>query len=602
MTVAPSASQDSWLEFGKAKLSGLCRELGADSTHTARALATLGKLMSPWGQTGRPDVPVWRSDITDDHSPFEVSVSVEPSRLELRMLVEAQAQNMERDAGWGAAIDLTESLAGEPGVSLRRFHATKELFSPDERITPRFALWHAAVVPRTQPTLYKLYLNPQILGSANAPGLVREALETLHVDRGWEAVQQLMAVDAAANELLYFALDLEDTAEARVKVYVAHHGVHASALNNQLLQFSNYEPGYATSLIRRLSDHDGPFQERPVLTCLGFRGSQAEPEVTLHFPVRCYADNDLLVADRLEELVVGGYGARLRRAIESYARRPLHEGRGLITYVSMRTSRLGEGARTVAYLSPEAFAVAHPLRGPLAAAPSDVRQSGIRYGSGDGNEAAPAGVESYVTQKYSELLSHPFVTNRQEKTGMADFIATVRSLSFFMTCAHDAFRIAAARASDPVLAPTIRKKYEDSAKVQQRFLLELERLERDSSAKVDFSPGHAICRDAGYALVNEVIGDVDDVKRLAVLLSLDVIARVFVQKAFESLQVPGYSDEGHAILHDQAWLALEAASLDAVRLADARKAIDIAFRSASEFASGLMQSVGRTSPLSMTAS
>jgi DMATS type aromatic prenyltransferase len=345
-------------EIGENKLRALCEQLGSTPAQAALAQQTFRNLTQPWLNQVPADAPAWPSDITDDHSPFEFSVSFGKNGRDVRILVEAQDGRMEEHQGWEPAVLLTRRLAGQPGVNLARFEQIQDLFAPDARVRARFALWHAAAVPAEGPTLYKVYLNPQVLGSAGAPDLVREAFARLGMLEAWPFVEDLLRLPAERNEILYIALDLSDTADARVKVYVAHHGVRTAALESHLRRIPSYQAGEATRLTRELADSDGPFVERPVLTCLGFVAGRPAPEVTLHLPVRCYAGHDGQVVERLAASVGGQAGADLAAAIAAFAGRKLDAGRGLITYVSLRGAR--DGTRVVAYLSPEVYRTEPP--------------------------------------------------------------------------------------------------------------------------------------------------------------------------------------------------------------------------------------------------
>lgn len=602
MSLTDYGFQETWVGLGEKKVTGLCDALDVSRTQRASALNTFRLLIHPWGDQPMSARPEWPSDITDDHSPFEVSLSMEGESCDLRVLVEAQGPQMAVDRGWRHALALTDALNAEPGVSLDRFRTVQHLFEPDPRVESRFGLWHAAVVPPEGPVLYKLYLNPQVLGSANAPGLVREALEKLNVDQGWEAVQQLMAVDATGNELLYFALDLADTPRARVKVYVAHHGIQASVLNKQLSLFSNYYPGHANRLIHQLADHDGPFKERPVLTCLGFSGSQAEPEVTLHFPIRCYADNDASVVGRLERVLGLERGRRARQAIEAYAQRPLEAGRGLITYISIRPSHEGSDTRTVIYLSPEAYEVSQPLHqkpGHMA----DVRQSGIQTTGklgADQHANSLADVEQYIAHRQRELTLHPYIQRLQEQRDPSDVLHTAKGLCFFVMAFQDVLRIAAEKAADPVLAPFIRNHFAEDAGHDRWFLADLQKLGIEVSIPFLFSADHKLARDVGYTLVAEAL-HTTDAARLAMVLALEANGHVFFAQMIAQLEACGLADNlqyfgrfheqiehDHSVFEGEAQEQLETYMLNREQLARVRRAIDLTFDQIDALASDLL--------------
>ena len=604
MTLVQKAPSQTWLDFAQLKLAALCGSLDVPKRQAADTEATLRRMMSPWGNSPRKRTTSWPSDITDDHSPFELSVSVEPGRVDMRILLEAQGPDMASDAGWQHALALNERLEPQEAVSLDRFRTIQHLFEPDPRVKARFALWHAAVVPSVGPVNYKLYLNPQILGPTNAPGLVREALEVLKVSNGWDAVQQLMAVDSVRNAPLYFALDLKDTEQARVKVYVAHEGVHAGSLNKQLSLFANYEPGQATSLIGQLADHDGPFDRRPVLTCLSFRGAQVEPEVTLHFPIRCYANNDELVAQRLARVVGGEEGAALKRAAEAYAMRPLSLGTGMITYVSFRASQMGKGKRFVAYLSPEAYEVARPEDAGLTPGQLEVKQSGIQPSLTRHNNPTLEDLEAHIEFRQSELLEHPYIKRLEAKYSTSDVGITARGLTFFVMAFQDVLRVSAERATDPVLAPMIRNHYSEDAGHEQWFLADLQRLGIDVGVQYIFSPDHTLCREVGFELVGEAMLTADDAKRLALVLSLEAIGHVFFERVISCLEAFDQGDDyqyfgrfhqdiehNHAVFEGDAKDQLSQFVLDRPRFDAARVAVDRTFELMQNLASDLLERI-----------
>ncbi len=515
--------------LGKRKLRALCSALGTNSHQTASAFATFARLTEPWLERVPADAPVWHSDITDDHSPFEFSVSLERQRREVRMLVEAQDDRMTHHQGWEPALDLTRAIALEPGVSLARFERIAELFAPDAHIPARFSLWHAAAVPDSGPVLYKLYLNPQVLGAAAAPGLVREALKLLNIPQAWHAIEALLAVSAGRNEILYFALDLTDTPHARVKVYVAHHSVRTAALEHQLAFFRTYEPGDATWLTRTLANSDGPFCQRPVLSCLSIADASPDPQVTLHFPIRCYARDDAAIIRRLQQALGEPSGSELADATNAYAGRSLDAGRGLITYVSIRRS-LNEGVRVVTYLSPEAYRV-EPAEEDSRRYESSAAQSRSASDS-RGVELTMQDVLHHIADRQDEIARHPFIESlRRADDEGHDMKAMAKGLTFFVMAFQDVLRLTARRVSDPRLVEIARTHYTEDSGHEQWFLHDLKALDIDVSVGFIFSSLHEVSRDVGYALVAEVLGAKDDYDRLAVIYALEAVGHAFFEPA-----------------------------------------------------------------------
>jgi DMATS type aromatic prenyltransferase len=574
------------VEYGEKKLRNLCSGLRVDAQLGKSALAAFHRLTHPWLASIRPRRPTWPSDITDDHSPFEFSVSVEPGRFDIRILVEAQDERMTEHQGWDPAIALTERLANEPGVSLERFERIRECFVPDRRIRARFSLWHACVVRANGPVLYKAYLNPHVLGAAAAPGLVREALERFDMADAWRAVEQLLAA-SPHNELLYVALDLASGVDAAVKVYVAHHGARIATLEQQLRAFSRQVPGTATRLIEQTADHQGPFRKRPPLTCLGFTGASHHPVVTLHFPIRCYARDDQQIVDRASALLGENGGPQLAAGIAQYAARPLNAGRGLVTYLSVRRSPT-EDLRMVAYLSPEVYRVEAP-------AGADVPKA-----------ASMIDVMAHVAKREAELTSHPFIDLLRRPASVFDVATFVRGMTFFVMSFQDVLRLTAREVRDPRLTKIAATHFAEDAGHEQWFLHDLEKFGIDVSLGYAFSRDHEVARDLGYALVAEVLQAKDDVDRLAVVLALEGAGHAFFDTAISFFEKRNLAEglryfarrhqqveSNHEIFGGDVHQSLSQIELTSGKLAEALATVDRVFDKINELPNDLFERVTR---------
>src|SRR5215207_7687359 len=123
---------DLLVDHSAARLGGLCRAVGFEDHAVQRAVSALRRLMHPWG-----DVPIgcdsgWVSDIADDHSPIEFSLSFDGGVPEVRMMIEAQGAHPTLESQAAAALALTHKLAQEPEVDLDRFDRVADLFLPEE--------------------------------------------------------------------------------------------------------------------------------------------------------------------------------------------------------------------------------------------------------------------------------------------------------------------------------------------------------------------------------------------------------------------------------------------------------------------------------------
>lgn len=351
--LAPALNSSPMSEAGKLKLNALCSGLGAPADQVRSALASFELLASTWKNSPVGREPRWPSDITDDHTPFEFSLAFSDGRTNIRLLVEAQGGRHGGLAMWDAALQINELLAKQPSVSLERFEAIRDLFVPDERLPARFALWHSAVIDPVGKIFYKVYLNPQVLGSAAAPALVQEALQRLGLGRAWPRLRAFLSRGAGQNELAYLSLDLTESVEARVKVYVAHRAITALELEAQLREFPSYIHARASSFVEATTRSPGPFLRRPLLTCLNYSGTEHEPSLTLHVPVRCYSENDEVSLQRIRELLSVDDGRALSSALRAFSDRPLESDCGIVTYAS--ESYVGNCRRLVIYASPELY-------------------------------------------------------------------------------------------------------------------------------------------------------------------------------------------------------------------------------------------------------
>lgn len=340
--------------FGNARLEALCRAIDFDP---APALAAFGALIAPWSDRPLGATPPWPSDITDDHTPYELSVGIEGERAEPRFLVESQGDDGTLATRWAAGRATNERLRRTYGVALERFERVADLFEP-RASEARFALWHAGWLRHDKPPVFKVYLNPQVHGPMAAPGLVREALGRLGFAHAWSVLAAQLARRPGRDRLIYFSLDLDDGPRARVKVYVAHGHATADDVEPAMTLSAGHVAGDAAEFCRAMTGGEGPFSARPLLTCLAFTaGSDARPtSVTLHLPIRCYVADDGAALVRITAALAPGHRAIYRRAVAAVAARPLSAGVGLQTYASFR--RQDGRPRTTAYLALEAFAVA----------------------------------------------------------------------------------------------------------------------------------------------------------------------------------------------------------------------------------------------------
>ena len=251
--------------LGRKQIEGLCSALGipdqVDRTRTAFDL-----LSSTWGD-GPIARPRFKSDITDDSSPYEFSVAFDGRAPELRVLAEAQGSRCTSFEQWNAGWRLNEQLARGYGVSLGRARRVAPLFEP-KAAGLTFALWHAASFRPAHPD-FRVYFNPQARGRSQAMPQVHTALETLGM--GGSAAWMKRYFAQGEHNPLYFSVDLSASSTARSKVYLAHPGATAERIEELIAGLANHKPGETRAFCRQMTGSDGPWPNRPLLTCLAFR-------------------------------------------------------------------------------------------------------------------------------------------------------------------------------------------------------------------------------------------------------------------------------------------------------------------------------------------
>jgi len=343
--------------LGLAKLVGLCQALHQSSEQTSRAVEMFETLTQHWSHASAEQTPAWPSDITDDGTPFEFSVSFHEGGADLRMLVEPQTQPNTLGSNWRAGLEVNALLRERYGAKSRDFDRIAELFAPTQSSNAQFSIWHAAVLRPDGTRLFKVYLNPRIHGAADSRALVNEALSRL----GRRDVAERLApvLSEEGSEARYFSLDLEEAQTSRVKIYVGRSD-SAAAIDRLASGASDLAPGQAAAWIERLSQRRERFAARPILTCFAFDNERAAATATVHVPVRCYVANDAESADAVCSFLSPLQAASFRRVLSALSPCSLEENTGLITYASLRRS--SSGPRVTVYLAPQLYSAGDPLR------------------------------------------------------------------------------------------------------------------------------------------------------------------------------------------------------------------------------------------------
>lgn len=357
-----NSKERTYVSVGKEQCRRLCQ--AARYQGEERVVSFFEQMLSGWGERSIPERVSWPSDIGQDHTPFEFSLALGGKRSELRLLWEAQGQENTVLSQQEAALSLTARLAREYSLELGQFEQIAPLYFP-KNPQGNFAMWHAAsfYLPKSKPEL-KCYLNPQAMGKENAAAVVEETLCRLGFEKAWPALAKVAcARGPILDEWTYVALDLTPGSQGRFKVYLRYHHATVDTLLAAARLGKNFNEEESREFCRTFLNGNGPYQDKAMALCFSFTPEDLErpTAVTFHCPVSHYIESDQEVKTRLD-----GYFDQHQiqrdiydRSLSALFRRPLGEGSGGHSYVSLRSQ--AEGLRVTVYLAAELHQVS-PVR------------------------------------------------------------------------------------------------------------------------------------------------------------------------------------------------------------------------------------------------
>jgi DMATS type aromatic prenyltransferase len=350
-----------YVEVGIEKLISLCETLGM-SAKTAEVIEIFRALTASWSERKVGESSEWVSDVSDDGSPFEYSIALDPEKVELRVLVEAQGTNPNLQSNWQAGLELNQYLAAHYNVSLDRFEQIADLFAPTNSAA-KFSMWHSACFYPDKPSAFKLYLNPQSQQKSRAAAIVEESLVRLGFTHAWPTLAETAAQRGPdKDEFVYFSLDLAAHNRSRVKVYLRHQDATPAELESALSAARNYVSGDAIEFCQAMAPGQTCFSAKAPITCFSLiEGDDIAPSSgTLYLPISNYATDDRSVCDRIDLYFIqhGLPVSKYQSAIRSFTTRSLDTGVGLHSYTSIRREQ--QQRRVGIYLNPEVNRVQSP--------------------------------------------------------------------------------------------------------------------------------------------------------------------------------------------------------------------------------------------------
>jgi len=342
------------------QLGRLCDVLDMDQ---ATPVDLLTGLLGVHGSRPLSDPPAWPSDIADDHSPVEFSVAYndnEPPAL--RILAEVLGPAPGVRANMSATYNFLDSQSARFGLSTKRLDSVRDLFAT-EHPQGVFGLWCSLVFRSGRQPEFKVYLNAELEGPDRAPELVAAALQRLGLGRSYrKMLKHAVRPGELGNldRLTFFALDLHDGPQARVKLYLTHHHADARDVARAAGMIDGVDRA-EIAVFCALAGATGRFDGRPLVGSYTLTERAAKPVgYSIYVPIRSYVADDQEARARVLPLLDRYRFDRTAfdRAIDAVAGRPLADGVGLIAHVSLRMGPPRPGLTV--YLSAEAYEVCPP--------------------------------------------------------------------------------------------------------------------------------------------------------------------------------------------------------------------------------------------------
>lgn len=342
------------------QLERLCGVVGIDP---AAPVELLSGVVGVHGSRPLSAPPVWRSGVADDHTPIEFSLAYnETEAPALRILAEVLAPVPGVSENMAATYEYLHRHADRYGLSTSRLDTVRDLFAGD-RPQGDFGIWISLVFRAGRRPEFKVYFNPELAGVEHAPEIVAEALRRLGLGSAYTSMLGRAVRPGELgrrDRLTFFALDLHDGPQARVKLYLSHHDAGPEDVARAAAAVDGVDPAEVADFCLG-SGSTARFDRRPLVGSYTIvQGAGRPVGYSIYVPIRDYVGDDRQAHARMLPML-GRYGfdpAFLDRAIAAVTDRPLDNGVGLLAHVSLRLGPPRPGMTV--YLSSEAYQVMPP--------------------------------------------------------------------------------------------------------------------------------------------------------------------------------------------------------------------------------------------------
>jgi DMATS type aromatic prenyltransferase len=319
-------------DFGTMQLQKLCDATGFSNRR--KEMLNLFQELSRLCNDRDLNLPPRWSGVGDDCTPFEFSIEIQEARSSIRFLVEAQDDPASPKSYWDAGIRINEWLAQNWQIDLKRFKQIGDLFVPTSPAVYA-AVGHGIGFRKDGPPLFKIYLNPMAQGVKNSESVISEALSRLGFSH---AAPTLLAMRGPNDLFSHFSLDLSNSPEARVKVYIKRFNPTFDELDERCAAIDSTTRGKWSYFCKAILGDQSSLTRRPVYTSyhLIAETPNRPRHTVLHLPVLPYINNDQTAHDRIVGFLdhCGLPSELYSRSVSAFTRGPLALEQGLHSHVS----------------------------------------------------------------------------------------------------------------------------------------------------------------------------------------------------------------------------------------------------------------------------
>lgn len=303
--------------------STACDVLAVPVHQAIRTTQILWSALPPWARERIGTTPSQPSYVSDDGFPAEMSVNWSGKQPELRILFD----------------HLGDPRDGAMAVD-HRWRRIHKIFTPQAGRPSAAPLWHSIAWRPLSRMVHKTYVGLYAWPAPQRYAAVSEAMERLGMAAVWAETRARVEDADGRREIEFFAVDLADEADARVKIYYRNHDADIGEVNRVASVALRHDAEGALAAYRTLAGDRADAGEA-ALTCLAFRAALPQAaESTTYLRLPSLTSGDQEAVDRTSALLrrEGVDPGRFRALAAALIPGRLKDSKGVLELVSYRAA------------------------------------------------------------------------------------------------------------------------------------------------------------------------------------------------------------------------------------------------------------------------